>query len=574
MLDSLKQQILHTLEEACGFPAERARELLAEPPKPELGDFSLPCFVLAKERKQAPPAIAAELAPLFNQAARGITAEAAGPYLNFRLDKQAVINLVLRTILGQDALLPAPGAGQTVVIDFSSPNIAKPFSMGHLRATTIGNALAHIHRALGWEVVRINHLGDWGTQFGKLITAYRMWGDDQELEAREIDYLMEIYVRFNDQAKQQPDLDDQARAAFKELEDGNQEAHALWQKFRDISLREFERLYRDLNVEFDSCAGESFYNDKIPAVLDKLEAAGLLKESEGARVVDLGEKMPPCMLIKSDGATTYAARDLAALFYRHETYGFDRLLYVVGAPQALHFRQVFAVLHKLGLAYADKCLHVPFGQVLKEGELMSTRRGNVVFLEDVIEKAGQLALEKILEDSELEADQVDDELRERARTIAISSIIFFDLKNGRIKDVDFNWEEILNPKGETGIYLQYAHARIHGIMDKFKAGTGLSIADIRRDCPVASEDAAYPIIQELARFPEKVAYAAESQEPSVISRYLLDLASAFSTYYRANRVINPEDTALSAQRMAVVLAVREVLGQGLQLLGIQPLEKM
>ena len=446
--------------------------------------------------------------------------------------------------------------------------------MGHLRSTTIGNSLSNIFKSIGYNVVRINHLGDWGTQFGKLICAYRKWGDDKLLEEQEIAYLMELYVRFNDEAKTNPSFDEEARAAFKELEDGGKEAASLWKKFREISLSEFKRIYKILSIEFDSYAGESFYNDKIQDTVSTIDKKGLLIKSEGALVVDLGESMPPCMIAKSDGATTYAARDLSALFYRKKEYDFAKMLYVVGAPQALHFKQVFTVVEKIDKETADACNHIPFGLVLKDGELMSTRKGNVIFLEDVIEEARLLSLKKIMEDEGLNETSITDEINERASRIAISSIVFFDLRNGRIKDIDFNWDEILNPIGETGVYLQYAHARIHGIMRKFEERMSVKVGDLKDNPISVSEDESYLIITELAQFPNKILYAAENFEPSVISRYLLDLASAFSTYYKANRVINEDNPEISKERMSIVLAVKEILGKGLRLLGINPMEKM
>ena len=576
MLEQNRIIIAGVIADAVGIEQNQVLELLTKPPKPDMGDYAFPCFSLAKTMRKAPPAIATELEPIVKNKlsdAKVIT-EASGPYLNFRLNKQQVIDQVIRQVLHEKKLLPEEGKGKTVVIDFSSPNIAKPFSMGHLRATTIGNALSRIYNGLGYKVVRINHLGDWGTQFGKLIVAYKMWGDDKALQDDEIDYLMQIYVKFNEEAKKDPDLDDQARAAFKQLEDGDEEATALWKKFREISLQEFERLYKLLNVEFDSYNGESFYLDKVDKTVGSIIDAGILEESEGAQVVSMGEDDPPCMIRKSDGATTYAARDLAAIFYRKETYNFDKLIYVVGAPQALHFKQVFSVLKKMGLDYYKNCEHVPFGQVLIGGEMMSTRKGNVIFLEDVIDKTAELALTKIAEDAGMQPDELDKDAVKRARAIAVSSIIFFDLKNGRVKDVDFNWNEILNPKGETGIYLQYAHARIHGITRKFETKMGKSSEEILKDIPSSSEENAYSIAAEIARFPEKVRYAAETNEPSQVSRYLLDLSSSFSTYYRANKVVDPDNPKLSTERLAVVLAVRDVLAAGLRLLGIEPLNRM
>ncbi|HPH01570.1 MAG TPA: arginine--tRNA ligase [Spirochaetota bacterium] len=591
MILEMIDRIASVLPGITSLGEDAVRSAITRPPKPEMGDLAFPCFPLAKVRGKAPQVIAAELVPeaAAALAGSGIIVESAGPYLNFRFDRKKVAAGIAARAMSGTPLVDDCGRGRTLVIDFSSPNIAKPFSMGHLRSTSIGNALSRIYAALGWKVVRINHLGDWGTQFGKLICAFRLWGERERLEREDIAYLMELYIRFNDAAKADPALDDAARAAFKELEDGGAEAHELWQVFRDASLREFERIYGILDVSFDSFAGESFYNDKVDGAVQTIMDAGLASTSEGALVVEMdeGSKEPPCMIRKSDGATTYAARDLAALFYRQKEYAFDRLLYVVGAPQSLHFRQVFTVLRKLGLAWHERCQHIPFGQVLLEGEMMSTRRGNVIFLEDVIKEAESRALEKMLanavsddesgsEDSTASVDisQATDEQRARARILAVSSIIFFDLKNGRIKDVDFSWDEILNPHGETGIYLQYAHARIHGIMRKFEDRTGLSIDEIRQTVPVITEDTSWPIFDAISLLPDKAAYAAENNEPSVIARWLLDLASAFSTYYRANKVINEDNPALSRERMAVVLSVREALAQGLQLLGIRPLDRM
>jgi len=585
------------LAQAGALSQAEVRQAITRPPSLDMGDLAFPCFPLAKQRRKAPPAIARELAEELapDLAARGVRCEAAGAYLNFRFDRPAIASALLAQILAEgDSPAADAGQGRTVVIDYSSPNIAKPFSMGHLRSTSIGNALARIYAALGWRVVRVNHLGDWGTQFGKLIVAFRLWGDIARLEREGIPYLMELYVRVNDAAKEKPELDGDARAAFKQLEDGDAAALELWKVFREVSLAEFERVYAILGVSFDSYAGESFYNDKTEGAIAVLEQAGLLSRSEGALVVSLREPgepdapaaEPPCMIRKSDGASTYAARDIAAIFYRWKEYAFDRLLYVVGSPQALHFRQVFTVLKKLDLPYADRCAHIPFGQVLLNGEMMSTRKGNVIFLEDVIKEAEARALAKMRENSGEDADETGaataesadtaDAAREAgiARNLAVSSIIFYDLKNGRIKDVDFNWEEILNPHGETGIYLQYAHARIHGIIRKYNARMREPADAIAPAPPRVTEEESWPLFDALARFPEKLAAAAEHNEPSIIARFLLDLASAFSAWYRAHRVINEADPALSRERMGVVLAVRSVLARGLRLLGITPLEKM
>jgi len=575
MLTKIKNIIIDAIKDITKIDAEEISKILGQPPKKEMGDLSFPCFILAKTFKKAPPIIATDLLDPITKTLEStkIKTSVAGPYLNFSYNKKEIIKLVEENVLNNnEKILPQVGAKKTIVVDFSSPNIAKPFSMGHLRSTTIGNSIALIHKALGYQVERINHIGDWGTQFGKLICAYNLNGDEKRLKNEGINYLMELYVDYNKKAKEDPTYDDNARIAFKELEEGKAENIAIWEKFRDISLAEFLRLYKKLHIEFDSFNGESFYNDKIEAAIKTVEDAGLLVKSEGAMVVEMDEDIPPAIIRKSDGATTYIARDLAALLFRSKEYKFDKMVYVVGSPQALHFKQLFTIIKKLNIAKIENISHIPFGQVLINGEMMSTRKGNVIFLEDVIDKAADLSYQKITENSDSLTDT--DVLKKRATEIAVSSIIFFDLKNNRIKDVDFNWDEILNPKGETGIYLQYAHARIHGIMKKFEKTLNIKIDDITTKTVEISEEEAYPIMTKISKFPERVITAAKQYEPSFISRYLLELTSAFSTYYRANKVINPENRQLSIERMKVVLTVKEILSKGLKMIGINPLQEM
>ncbi len=574
MITEIKSKIIAAIKDVTKIESDEIAKILGQPPKKEMGDLSFPCFILAKTLKKAPPMIANDLLELVAKVLEptGIKTSVAGPYLNFNYNKKELIKLVTEKILNKKEILPQIGKDKTIVVDFSSPNIAKPFSMGHLRSTTIGNSISLIHKALGYRVERINHIGDWGTQFGKLICAYNLNGDEKRLKNEGINYLMEIYVDYNKKAKEDPTYDDNARVAFKDLENGKAENITIWKKFREISLAEFLRLYEKLHIEFDSFNGESFYNDKIEDAIKTVEDAGLLVKSEGAMVVEMDEDIPPAMLRKSDGATTYIARDLAALLFRGSEYKFDKMVYVVGSPQALHFKQLFTIIKKLNIANRENISHVTFGQILIKGEMMSTRKGNVIFLEDVIDKAAELSYQKITENSDGSTEE--NILKKRATEIAISSIIFFDLKNNRIKDVDFNWDEILNPKGETGIYLQYAHARIHGIMKKFEKTLGFKIDEITTGSAEVSEDKAYSIMTEISKFPERVLAAANQYEPSFISRYLLELTSAFSTYYRANKVINPENKQLSIERMKVVLTVKEILSQGLKMIGITPLEEM
>jgi len=549
--------------------------LLERPPKKEMGDFSFPCFTLSKVLKKAPQKIAEEIALQIHETPLFSEVKAVGPYINFFLNQINFITESLKKILHlNEKKFTSVGAGKTIVIDYSSPNIAKPFSIAHLRSTSIGNSLAHIFEYLGYKVVRINHLGDWGTSFGKLIVAYQRWGNNDDLMPNPIKKLLELFIRFHKEAKENPHLEDEARSWFKKLEDQHSEAVRLWKWFKDLSLKEFKRMYDLLGVQFDHYWGESFYQDKIPPLLKEIEKQNLSSESEGAIIINLDKyDMPPVLLKKQDGATLYATRDMAAAIYREQQFDFHQMIYVVGGEQALHFNQFFKALELMNYKWFKDCHHVGFGLIQFQEGKMSTREGRIIFLEDVIEQAKKLALKKINEtEAEKPVDKrlTDDERNERALKIAVSSVIFYDLKNGRMKDVLFDWDEMLNPKGETGIYLQYAHARLCGILRKFEQRIG----EIDQSEFNITETASFDIVKALSMFRERVIHAAKMYEPSVIARYLLDLAQLFSSYYRANQVINEDNQQLSQERVKTVLAVKSILADGLRLLGIEPLEKM
>ncbi|MGG2092396.1 arginine--tRNA ligase [Bacillus sp. S13(2024)] len=536
--------------------------LIETPKQDEFGDAAFPCFTLAKQYKKAPAVIAQELAdklshPFFTKV------EVVGPYVNVFFDRQTVSNEVLNAILDEKEEYGQLHFGQekTVVIDYSSPNIAKPFSMGHLRSTMIGNALKHICEKCGYEVVGINYVGDWGTQFGKLITAYKKWGDEELVKEDPIRELFKLYVRFHEEVKEYPELEEEGRAWFKKLEDENQEAVYLWNWFRHESLKEFSRIYELLGVEFSNFQGEAFYNDKMDDLVSLLEEHRLLEESDGAQVVNLeAEGMPPCLIKKSDGATIYATRDLTAALYRQNTYAFDKALYVVGEEQSLHFSQFFTVLKKLGFEWVEGMSHVPFGLILKDGKKMSTRKGRVVLLEEVLEEAIMLAKQNIEEKNPnlKKKDEV-------AKQVGVGAIIFHDLKNERMHNIEFSLENMLKFEGETGPYVQYTHARTCSLLKK-------SDIDIEKQELQLTDDISWTVIKLLNRFPQVIETAFVKYEPSQIAKYLLDVAQAFNKYYGNIRIL--EENAEKESRLALVYAVEIVLKEGLRLLGMEAPEEM
>ncbi|PEJ29073.1 arginine--tRNA ligase [Bacillus pseudomycoides] len=541
---------------------EQITGLIETPKQDEFGDAAFPCFMLAKQYKKAPAIIAKEIAEKLNNSFF-TKVEAVGPYVNVFFNRHIVSDDVLKAILvekeeyGQGYF----GREKTVVIDYSSPNIAKPFSMGHLRSTMIGNSLKHIAEKCGYEVVGINYIGDWGTQFGKLITAYKKWGNEELVKEDPIRELFKLYVHFHEEVKEHPELEEEGRAWFKKLEDGDEEAVFLWNWFRHESLKEFSRIYELLGVEFTNFQGEAFYNDKMGDFVDILEEKGLLEESDGAQVVNLEkEDMPPCLIKKSDGATLYATRDLTAALYRQNTYEFDKALYVVGAEQSLHFTQFFTVLKKLGYNWVDGMAHVPFGLILKDGKKMSTRKGKVVLLEEVLEEAITLA-EQNIEEKNPDLKQKE----EVAKQVGVGAVIFHDLKNERMHNIEFSLEKMLKFEGETGPYVQYAHARACSILRKENA-------EFETEAFQLNDNHSWSTIKLLNRFPQVVETAFFKNEPSHIAKYLLDVAQAFNKYYGNVRIL--EEDKEKESRLALVYAVTIVLKEGLRLLGMGAPEEM
>jgi arginyl-tRNA synthetase len=558
------------LSEIIHLPKDRIQPILEIPPNDELGDYALPCFTLARDLKKKPVEIARDLKQKLSKqnTDSGILSkiESKGPYLNLFLDRPSITVQILSSLYDSDfSHLSAQGRGKTVIVDFSSPNIAKPFGIGHLRSTVIGNSLKKIYSFLGYHTIGINHLGDWGTQFGKLIVAFKKWGSSEELkEGDAIQYLYKLYVRFHDEVERDASLEDEARRWFNRLEQGDTEALQLWERFRDISLEEFKRVYERLGVSFEQYTGESFYGDMLNDTLAIIEKRGVTEISDGALVVPLSDDMPPALLRKRDGATLYLTRDLAAAFYRQDTFHFDLALYVVGTPQALHFNQMFSVLKALNLSWWENCHHVPFGQIRFPDGSMSTRKGNIIFLEDVLDRAVGLALKTIREKN---PDL--DNPEEVAESVGVGSIIFNDLKNYRTRDINFDWDEIMNFNGETGVYLQYTHARSCSLLARYEKQYG--VVNPKGTLVIGEEG--YRIAILLNDFDEVVNRAAREYEPSIIARYLLDLASRFNTFYNHHRVIT-SDPDQSKTRALLVCAVRNVLNHGLGLLGVEAVKEM
>jgi len=560
------EQIIVILQQQVDLPKEELENLVEVPPDEKLGDYAFPCFVLSKKLRKAPEKIAEELAQKLKLTDLIEEVYSIGPYINFKVNKIKLAEFVLSEIFdkGESYGSDEIGKGKTIVIDFSSPNIAKPFGIGHLRTTMIGNALYHIHKKLGFTVVRINHLGDWGTQFGKVILAYKMWGDEKEFLKDPISTLYDLYVRFHKEEEKDPKLEEEARAWFKKLEDGNKEATQLWEKFRECSLKEFDRVYQMLGIEFDSYAGESFYNQFMDQTIEELKAKGLAEISQNALIVNLEKfNLPPCLLKKKDEATLYATRDITAAIYRYNTYHFHKNLYVVGTAQKLHFQQVFKVLELMGYAWAKDCVHVDFGWIKFKQEMMSTRKGNIVLLEDVLNKSIQLALKIIKEKNP------DLENKEKvAYDVGIGAVVFADLSTRRNKDIDFDWDQALSFDGETGPYVQYTHARLCSLMRKYGK-------PIKKDVNhrIFSTDEESRLIKLLEDYPRKIKQSAEAYEPSIICSYLIDLCSTFNRFYQKQRIIT-EDGILTDARMLLVKGVKAVLKSGLSILGIKAPERM
>ncbi|MGL5688011.1 MAG: arginine--tRNA ligase [Weissella cibaria] len=527
-----------------------------------MGDFAFPTFLLAKERHMAPNQIAATVAEAID-ATNFKAVQAAGPYVNFFLNQLTFGTDVLQTVLmNQDFGHNTDGEAGHVTIDMSSPNIAKPMSMGHLRSTVIGNSLAEISKANGYQPIKINHLGDWGTQFGKLMSAYKRWGSEAEVKADPINTLVKYYVRFHEEAKENPALDDEGRAWFKKLEDGDEEARQLWSWFREESLKEFMELYETLDIEFDSFNGEAFYNDKMDGVIDTLKEKGLLIESQGAQVVDLEKyNLNVAMIQRTDGATLYMTRDLAAAIFRKKNYNFVKSLYVVGGEQREHFMQLKAVLKEMGYEWSDDVEHIPFGLITVDGKKLSTRSGRIILLKDVLKDSVDLALQQINEKNPTLGNK---ELV--AHEVGTGAVVFHDLMNERIGNFDFKLEEVVRFEGDTGPYVQYANARAQSILRK-AGNPELDMSNL-----VIDDENVWETEKLLADFGDVVRRAWRDREPSVIAKYALNLSRTFNKYY-ANSKILAEDEQLNA-RLALVTAVSQVLTESLRLLGVKAPKEM
>ena len=556
-----------------GMEYEEILSIIEVPTDEKMGDYAFPCFKLAKILRKAPPAIAGDLAdriqgnPLFRKV------ESVNAYLNMFMSREEFAVAVLQEVM------PAPekygrsdiGQNRKVIVEFSSPNIAKPFHIGHIRSTVIGNAIYKIYDCLGYDTVRINHLGDYGTQFGKMIVAYRRWGNKEDVVNAPIETLLSYYVKFHEEVEKDPELDIEARAAFSALEKGAPEEMELWQWFREESLKEFSKVYKLLNIEFDSYAGESFYSEKMDRFVKELDEKGLLKESNGARIVDLEQYgLPPALITKSDGSTLYITRDIAAAVYRKEHYDFYKNLYIVGNQQLLHFQQWIKIVELLGYQWARDCIHIPFGLVsLEDGDALSTRKGKVVFLEDVLKKAVEKTREIIIEKN-VNTDNID----ETAAQVGIGAVIFNELSNSREKDYVFSWDKVLTFDGETGPYVQYTHARACSIMRN--AGTeavkkAMDISNIKAGH--ISSESAFRLAKLIYGYPEAVVEAGERYEPSFVARHIVDVAQAFNRLYHDEHIlVDNEEEKIS--KLALIIAAKTVINNGLGLLGVHAPEKM
>jgi arginyl-tRNA synthetase len=565
-MNEFVREIIDILRRKVGLPFEELERTIEVPPEEKMGDYAFPCFILSKKLKKAPDKIASELAGQLEPKDLVEKIYSIGPYVNFRVSKEKLAQVVLSQISEQGETYGGDesGRGKSIVIDFSSPNIAKPFGVGHLRSTVIGHALYNLYERLGYKCVGINHLGDWGTQFGKLMVAYQKWGDERKLESDPISALYDLYVQFHDKAEKDPSLDQEARIWFKKLEDGEKEATDLWKKFKDQSLKEFQRVYKMLGIEFDSYAGESFYNEFMDSTIEDLKKAGLTKVSQDALIVDLEQyDLPPCLLRKKDEATLYATRDVTAAVYRYRTYRFHKLLYVVGAAQRVHFQQVFKVLELMGFPWAKDLVHVDFGWVLFKEKVMSTRRGTIVFLEDVLNRSVDLALNIIQEKNP------DLENKEKvAFDVGIGAVVFASLSTRRQKDVNFDWKDVLNFEGQSGPYIQYTHARLCSLMRKYGKPIRKEV-----DFALLNTEEEHTIVKSLLDYPGQIRLAAESYEPSIVCSYLLDLCLAFNRFYQKERIITPDENCTRA-RMLLVKGIQTVVKGGLALLGIKAPERM
>jgi len=554
--------------------AEVIDQGLEVPKDTKMGDLAFPCFRLAKTLRKAPAQIAADLAAKLEGEKALSKVEAVGPYVNLFLNPGFLSAHILETYdeaekAGRSYGSSDKGEGKTVVLDYSSINIAKPFHIGHLRTTVIGNSLSRILRFSGYNTVSINYLGDWGTQFGKMIVAFRKWGDEAEVTKSGTRYLVSLYVRFHEEAEKDPALDDEARAAFKSLEEGDEDALRLWKYFVEVSLKDVSRVYDLLDVKFDSYLGEGYFWDKTARPIEIMEEKGILEESDGAKIVDLKEyDMPPCLILKKDGSTLYATRDIAAALYRKETYDFDKCVYVTGLEQKLHFAQWFKVIELMGFEWSKDLVHIPYGLISLEEGRMSTRHGTAIWLEDVLKEA-IAKTRAIMAEKNPDLENID----EVAREVGVGAVVFHDLFNNRIKDYVFKYDEVLNFDGETGPYVQYTHARACSILRK--AGLkDVKACDIEADASLLSDEYAQEVLKLVESYPARVAEALSKWEPYVVTRFTVALATAFNRFYHECPINSCEDEALRAARLKLTAVCHELLKSGLYLIGVSAPEQM
>ena len=555
-----KQKVVDLVSEQVDLPKEKISMLIERPKNPKMGDYAFPAFALAKIEHKNPALIAKDIAEKISDD-NFTSIQAVGPYVNFAIDHAKLVNATLNDVLTEKEHFGDQKLGEgNVPIDMSSPNIAKPMSMGHLRSTVIGNSIAKTLEKVGYTPIKINYLGDYGTQFGKLITAYRLWGNEEDVKKDPITNLFHYYVKFHEEAEKDPKLEDEGRAAFKKLENGDEEEIKLWKWFREVSLQEFNRIYKELGVTFDSYNGEAFFNDKMQPVVDELREKGLLEESRGAQVVNLGEDENPALILKSDGSSLYMTRDLAAALYRKKEYDFVMSLYVAGGEQTGHFKQLKQVLKKMGYDWSDNIHHIPFGLITQGGKKLSTRKGNVVFLDQVLKDAVSLAEQQIEEKNPNLSNK-----KQVAHDVGVGAVVFHDLKNDRMDNFDFDLEEVVRFEGDTGPYVQYTNARAQSILRKANK-------EISMDNLSLNDDWSFAVAKALADFPAIVEKASEKFEPSIIAKYALDLSKKFNKYYANVRILD-EDDQLNT-RLALVQATSIVLTEALRLLGVNAPKEM
>ena len=556
-----------------GLTEDEIRTMIEIPQEQSMGDYAFPCFRLAKTMRKAPNLIAAELAEKLQGEQLFSEVSPVNAYVNMFVSREEMMKSTVSEVLEEKENFGRSdiGGNKKVIVEFSSPNIAKPFHIGHIRSTVIGNSLSKIYDALGYDVFKINHLGDYGTQFGKMICAYRRWGNREDVINSPIKTLLGYYTKFHVEVEEHPELEDEARAIFTKLEQGSKEEVELWQWFREESLKEFQRVYDMLGIEFDSYNGESFYSDKMPRFEKELSDKGLLQESKGAQVVDLEEyKLGTALIKKSDGSSLYITRDIAAAVYRKENYDFYKNIYVVATQQNLHFQQLFKILELMGYDWANQCVHVPFGMVRLEEGTMSTRHGRVVFLEDVLNGA----IEKTREIIEEKNPNIEN-LEEITSQVGIGAVVFNELSNNRIKDYTFKWDQILNFDGETGPYVQYTHARCASLLRKAGENIVAKAQDPKNVdfALLAKSDSAYELTKLIYAFPGVVEQAGEKYEPSIITRHIIDIAQCFNKFYHDEHII-VDDEVEKTSKIALVIATKRVIATGIGLLGMKAPERM